>query len=249
MYNPFSLNDKTILITGASSGIGRVVSIECSKLGAKVVITGRNRELLNNTYNQLDGDGHFKITADLTDSADMDKLVKDCPKLNGFVSNAGISKVLLVKSINNASLDEILNINTIAPILLTQKLIKSGKIKNQSSIVYNSSISGLYCVNIGESVYAASKGAINSFAKGAALDLSKQQIRVNCVNPGIISTDLYEHNEFLTQLDKDEKMKSFPLKRFGKPSDVAFAIIYLLSDAASWVTGTNLIIDGGYTLI
>ena len=249
MYNPFSLNGKTILVTGASSGIGRVVSVECSKLGAKVVITGRNREFLKDTFEQLEGDGHISIPADLTEPFDMDRLVKECPEVNGFVSNAGISKVLLVKSINSVILDDIFNINTKAPILLTQKLIKSKKIKNQSSIVYNSSISGLFCVNIGESIYAASKGAINSFAKGAALDLSKQQIRVNCVNPGIILTDLYMNNEFLTQFDKDEKMKSFPLKRFGKPTDVAFAIIYLLSDAASWVTGTNLKIDGGYTLI
>lgn len=247
MYNPFSLNGKTILVTGASSGIGKAVSIECSKLGAKVVITGRDSDRLDSTFKQLEGDGHIIIPADLTEYSDIEKIVGLCPPLDGFVNNAGITKVQLVKSIKKEVLNDIFNINTIAPILLTQLLVKKNAFKEKSSIVFTSSLSGIYCVHYGESIYAASKGAISGFAKGAALDLSRKQIRVNSVNPGIIMTNIF--GDILSSQELEEKRKFFPLKRFGEPNDVAFAIIYFLSDASSWVTGADLKIDGGYTLI
>lgn len=247
MYNPFSLENKTILITGASSGIGKAVSIECSKLGAKVVITGRNQERLNETFHCLEGSGHIAISADLTRYSDLEKLVDSCPPIDGFVNNAGITKLLFVKSIKQEFLEEILNTNVIAPILLTQLIVKKNILNPKSSIVFTSSLSGVYCVHYGESMYAASKGAISGFVKGAALDLSRKQIRVNSVNPGIIKTNIF--NDVLTPEELEEKRKFFPLKRFGEPNDVAFAIIYFLSDASSWVTGSDLKIDGGYTLI
>jgi NAD(P)-dependent dehydrogenase (short-subunit alcohol dehydrogenase family) len=248
MYNPYSLSGKTILVTGASSGIGQSVAIECSKLGAKVVITGRNIERLNETFLLLDAQQkHFQIVADLTNYADMEKLIESLPSLDGFVNNAGITKVLLVKSIKKESLNEIFNTNTISPILLTQLLVKNKKLNAFSSIVFTSSLSGVFCVHYGESMYAASKGAISGFAKGAALDLSRQQIRVNTVNPGVIVTNIF--NGVLTEDELKAKETFFPLKRFGKPSDVAYAIIYFLSNASSWVTGAELKIDGGYTLI
>ena len=247
MYNPFSLNGKTILVTGASSGIGRATSVECSKLGAKVIITGRNQERLDITYQQLEGNGHIAIPADLTVYSDIEKIVGLCPPIDGFVNNAGITKVLFVKSIKKDFLENIFNTNTIAPILLTQLLVKKNVLKKKSSIVFTSSLSGVYCVHYGESMYAASKGAISGFAKGAALDLSRKKIRVNSVNPGIIKTNIFDN--ILTPEELDEKRKFFPLKRFGEPTDVAFAIIYFLSDASSWVTGSDLKIDGGYTLL
>jgi NAD(P)-dependent dehydrogenase (short-subunit alcohol dehydrogenase family) len=248
MYNPYTLDNKTILVTGASSGIGRAVAIECSKLGATLVITGRDKKRLNDTFLQLNSNlNNVQIQADLTRYSDIEKLVELSPKLDGLVNNAGITKVLFVKAIKKQLLEEILNTNTIAPILLTQMLVKSGKMNSSSSIVFTSSLSGVYCVHYGESMYAASKGAINGFAKGAALDLSRQKIRVNCVNPGVIATDIF--NGVLTEDELETKKKFFPLKRFGQPTDVAFAIIYFLSDASSWVTGADLKIDGGYTLI
>ncbi|HCT94567.1 MAG: 3-oxoacyl-ACP reductase [Bacteroidetes bacterium GWE2_39_28] len=247
MYNPYTLIGKTILVTGASSGIGKAVSIECSKLGAKVVITGRDKNRLNSTFEQLEGNGHSIITADLNEYNEIEKIVDHCPQLDGFVSNAGITKVLFVKSIKQDILNDIFNTNTLAPILLTQLLVKKNVLKEKSSIVFTSSLSGIYCVHYGESMYAASKGAIGGFAKGAALDLSRKQIRVNSVNPGIIMTNIF--SDVLTIEELEEKRKYFPLKRFGQPNDVAFAIIYFLSDASSWVTGAELKIDGGYTLI
>jgi len=224
MYNPYSLEGKTILVTGASSGIGRAVAIECSKLGAILVITGRDKTRLNETFVNLNENrNNIQILADLTKYSDIERICEISPNLDGLVNNAGITKVLFVKAIKKQYLEDILNTNTIAPILLTQLLVKKGKMNKFSSIVFTS-----------------------GFAKGAALDLSRQQIRVNTVNPGVIITDIFEG--VLTEDELEEKKKFFPLKRFGQPTDVAYAIIYFLSDASSWVTGADLKIDGGYTL-
>jgi len=249
MTNPYSLADKTILVTGASSGIGRQVAIECANAGAKVVITARNAQRLQETYDSLVGEGHQMIIADLSNIEDIKSLVDACPALDGISQNAGIIKVILVKFISHDYLNEIMNTNTIGPIMLTQMLVRKKKLKANSSIVFTSSLSGVYCVHYGESMYAASKGAISGFAKGAALDLAAQGIRVNCVNPGIVQTQIFETAGVITDEDLQEKIKLFPLGRIGKPEDVAYAHVFFLSDASSWITGVNLQIDGGYTLI
>lgn len=247
MNNPYSLEGKTILVTGASSGIGRCTAIECSKMGARLVITGRNNDRLKETFDQLQGEGHISIVADMTCYEDIERIVNDVPALDGLSNNAGITKVVMVKHLRGTDLNNILNTNTISPILLTQLLVRKKKLNKNASIVFTSSLSGNYCVHYGESMYAASKGAISGFAKGAALDLSSSRIRVNCVCPGIVRTNIF--NGVLTEEELEAKQQYFPLKRFGEPSDVAYAIIYFLSDASCWVTGAELKIDGGYTLI
>ena len=189
------------------------------------------------------------IIADLSNIEDIKSLVDACPALDGISQNAGIIKVILVKFISHDYLNEIMNTNTIGPIMLTQMLVRKKKLKANSSIVFTSSLSGVYCVHYGESMYAASKGAISGFAKGAALDLAAQGIRVNCVNPGIVQTQIFETAGVITDEDLQEKIKLFPLGRLGKPEDVAYAHVFFLSDASSWITGVNLQIDGGYTLI
>lgn len=249
MNSPFSLENKTILITGASSGIGKSVSIECAKMGAKVIITGRNENRLKDTFNELEGDGHSMIVADLSNMDDIKILVCESPKLDGISHNAGIAKIVPVKFVNKEDLDNILITNTTGPIILTQMLLRSKKIKNSASIVFTSSLSGIYCVHYGESMYAASKGALSGFAKGAALELAAQGIRVNCVNPSIIQTHIFETTGVLSEEELQEKIKNYPLCRLGVPTDVSYAIIYFLSDTSSWVTGNDLKIDGGYTLI
>ena len=235
------------LVTGASSGIGRCTAIECSKMGARLVVTGRNKDRLEETFNQLQGNGHISIVADMTSYDDIVRLVDEVPALDGLSNNAGITKVVMVKHLQAQDLNNILNTNTISPILLTQLLAKKNKLNKGASIVFTSSLSGNYCVHYGESMYAASKGAISGFAKGAALDLSRSRIRVNSVCPGIVRTNIF--NGVLTEEELEAKQQYFPLKRFGEPSDVAYAIIYFLSDASCWVTGAELKIDGGYTLI
>lgn len=247
MYNPFSLEGKTILITGASSGIGRAIAIECSNMGAQLVITGRNKERLCKTYNLLSGSNHMQIIADLSVYNALAKLVEEVPVLDGCVNNAGIAKPLLVQFINQDVLSEIMQINTFAPILLSHLLLKKKKIKRGASLVFTSSVSGVYCSSIGGSLYAASKGAIHGFIKGTALDVASKGIRVNSVNPGMIHTELFSDGT-ITEEQLQEDMKKYPLKRYGKPEEVAYAVIYLLSDASKWVTGSSLLIDGGYTL-
>jgi len=247
MYNPFTLQGKTILITGASSGIGRATAIECAKMGAKVVITGRNESRLNDTFNQLEGEGHIQLVADLKSKDDILELIAKMPVLDGCVNNAGIVKTALTQFITEDGLDEVLKVNTIAPIMLTQLLIKNKKLQKKSSVVFTSSISGVYSAIVGNAIYSVSKGAINGFVKNAALDLASKQIRVNSVNPGMISTDILTDGT-ISEEQLEEDKKKYPLKRYGKPEEVAFAIIYLLSDASAWVTGTSLLIDGGFTL-
>lgn len=249
MKNPFSLEGKTILVTGASSGIGRGIAIECSKMGARVVITGRNQERLNETFIRLSGNSNLKIIADLSEEKQIEYLVEQCPQLHGCVNNAGIPKLMTVKFIQKKSLDEIINVNTIAPILLTSMLVKKKKLVKESSIVFVSSISGVNISTLGESSYSASKGAIHGFVKGAAIDLAGQKIRVNSVNPGLVQTEILNlANEMFSEEQIIAKLKQYPLRRIGQPEDVAFGVIYLLSDASSWVTGTSIVIDGGFTL-
>lgn len=246
-YNPFSLEGKKILITGASSGIGRATAIECSKTGASVYITGRNIERLEETLSRMSGKENHAIQADLTKFEDIQRIVSEIPVLDGCVNNAGIAKPLLTQFISNETLNEVFIINTFAPINLVQRIVKLKKIVNGGSFVFTSSISGLLCSAVGASLYSASKAALNGFVKGAALDLAAKGIRLNCVNPGMIETNIFHEGQIsVEQLEEDKK--KYPLKRYGKPEEVAYAIIYLLSDASKWMTGSNIVIDGGYTL-
>lgn len=248
--NPFSLQGKTVLVTGASSGIGQSVAIECSKMGAKVVITGRNQERLNGTFQQLEGTGHSQFPADLSVFEEIEKLVEFCPAIDGLSQNAGIAKIIPVKKITESMLESVMKTNAIAPIMLTQMLLKKKKLNAKGSIVFTSSLSGIYCVHYGESMYAASKGALSGFAKGAALELAAQCIRVNCVNPSIIQTNIFKNEgDIISEEQMQEKIQFYPLKRLGVTTDVAWAHVFYLSDASTWITGTNLPIDGGYTLI
>jgi NAD(P)-dependent dehydrogenase (short-subunit alcohol dehydrogenase family) len=246
-YNPFSLVGKTILVTGASSGIGRATAIECSKLGAKVVITARNEQRLKETYDSLVGDSHSMLIADLSEDNQIDILVDGCPSLDGLVNNAGITETLMTPFIKREKLMKVLETNTIAPILLTQRLLKKKRISRGGSIVFTGSISGT-CVCVGGNVlYSASKGAIHGFVKNAALDLSIKGIRVNEVCPGMINTHIMDSSSIDEEQLKIEAQK-YPMKRFGKPEEVAYGIIYLLSDASSFMTGSSIVIDGGFTL-
>jgi len=245
--NPFSLLGKTILVTGASSGIGRAIAVECSKMGAQAVITGRNEVRLNETFALLTGVNHIQLMADLSIEQDIENLLASLPKLDGCVNNAGIIRPQLLQFSEKKDILEIFEVNTFSSFLLTQKLIQNKKLNKNASIIFTNSISGVYCSAIGEALYSASKGAINGYLKGLALEVANRGIRVNSVNPGVIETNLFNSTSMPPE-ELEEKKKKYPLKRFGKPEEVAYAVVYLLSDASQWVTGTNLLIDGGYTL-
>ncbi len=247
MKNPFSLENKIILVTGASSGIGRAIAVECSKMGAKVIITARNKERLQETLLQMLGNGHSLIVADLTNENDRTLLVEQLPKLDGVVHCAGVVKTILFQFIDTESLSDIMNVNFTAPTLISAQLVENKQLKKGSSIVFIGSISGTMCVWGGNSMYSASKSALNGMMKNMALDLAAKNIRVNSVNPGMIDTHLFD-GCLISGEQLEEDKKRYPLKRYGKPEEVAYAVIYLLSDASQWVTGSSLLIDGGYTL-
>jgi NAD(P)-dependent dehydrogenase (short-subunit alcohol dehydrogenase family) len=248
MKSPFSLQGKVVLVTGASSGIGRSAAIECSKMGAQLIITARNQVRLSDTLTMLQGKGHQLCLADLATDEGVEMLVEKLPQVDGIVHAAGIVKPKPFQFLNRIELEEIMNINFLGPILLTNSLIRRKLINKQASIVFISSISGIMCSFIGGSSYSASKGAINGVIKGMALDLASKQIRVNSIIPGMIDTGIFNESAISREsLDKDKTR--YPLGRYGKPQEVAYAAIYLLSDASAWVTGSNLLIDGGFTLI
>ncbi len=248
MYNPFSLERKTIFVTGASSGIGKAIAIECSKMGANMIISGRNTERLNDTFGKLEGNGHMQIAADLGDDESVSSLIDKLPALDGIVHCAGLIKTLPFQFCNSKQLEEIMTVNFTTPSLMSAQLVKKKKIASGGSIVFIGSISGVLISTFANSMYAASKGAVNGMVKGMALDLAPKGIRVNSINPGMIETSIMGEGVISAeQLEEDKK--NYPLgKRYGKPEEVAYAVIYLLSDAASWVTGSTLLIDGGYTL-
>lgn len=246
MHNPFILENKTILVTGASSGIGRAIAVECSKMQAKLIITGRNVDRLSETLAMLEGEGHTHIVADLTDDAQLKELVEQMPNLNGVALCAGIDKRLPVKFINKDDFDRVMQTNLFSPSYLMQQLLKKKKIEKQSSVVFISSIA-VFSADMGHAMYSASKGALNSFARVMALELASQQIRVNCILPGVVDTNILQSGTLTEEQFKEEE-KRYPLGRFGKPEDIAYSAVYLLSDTSFWVTGTLLTIDGGISL-
>lgn len=247
-YNPFSLEGKTILITGAAGGIGRATAIECAKLGASLILTDINEEGLKATLDLLERPGqHRYIVANLTLDDELDRLVGEIDKLDGFVSNAGVTKPAPVKFVNRADLERIMQINAMAPMYLTQRLLRKKKFSKNSSIVFTVSIGGVYTTAFGNAMYGSSKGALQVFMKNVALESAVNGIRCNSVNPGMINTGLLKPGTY-SEEDRQKDMQTYPMKRYGEPREVALGIVYLLSDAASFVTGHSLIIDGGKTL-
>lgn len=250
MINPFSLEGKTILVTGSSSGIGRGIAIECSKMGAKVILNGRNVDRLKETLEMMEGEGHQVMAADISNQVEIDQLVADVPTLDGCVLCAGIPQVCPVKHFKRNDIEDILNVNTVAPIMITSGLLKKKKIRKGSSVVLIESISGVFVGTKGDVSYNASKAALNGFLKGSALELAAQGIRINAINPGLVPTNILNltNEMFAESHHTDIMVDSYPMKRYGTPEDIAYGAIYLLSNASSWVTGTNLVIDGGYIL-
>lgn len=247
MHNPFSLAGKSILVTGASSGIGKSIAIECSKMGAILIILGRNEERLRETYNDLEGDDHQMFSAELTSKEDIQVVINTLPFIDGLVNAAGILKRVPFKLMSSDILEEVMGVNFFAPAMLTKELLHHKKIGKGASIVFISSISGNYCSSVGNTAYSSSKGALNSLSENIALELSARNIRVNTVNPGMIATDML-YQKAMSEEQIKEDLENYPLKRYGKPEDVAYAVIYLLSEASAWVTGSSLLIDGGFTL-
>lgn len=242
-FNPFTLEGKTILVTGASSGIGRGIAIACSKMGASVIVNGRNEQRLSVTMSEMEGDDNLSLAADLSDNVALAEMVAKLPKLDGIVHCAGIGQRVLCKQLQESDLDNMMNVNFKAPVMLQTEILKQKKINKSASVVFIASIA-CDSPTIGNAMYSASKGAIISYANCLALELAPRLIRVNCILPAMIWTDLIFKGG-ITEEELKEDEKKYPLKRYGKPEDIANLAIYLLSDASSWMSGSSIRITGG----
>lgn len=242
MKNPFTLEGKTILVTGASSGIGRGIAVACAGMGAKVILTARNEARLKETLSLCEGDGHCYICADLTQTEDLARLVEQLPQLDGLVQCAGIMSRVPCKSIGAEDIQQVFQPNLEAPMLLQAELLQEKKIGKAASIVYIASIAARSAV-AGNALYSASKAALISYAQCLSLELAPRLIRVNCICPAMVWTDLAMVGATKEELEADQL--KYPLKRYGTPEDIANLAIYLLSDASSWMTGSCVDITGG----
>ena len=237
-----------ILITGASSGIGREISIKLSKLGYQCVLTGRNLKELEITLAMMSGINHTLFSGDLNDNLFINKISDEIIPLNGIIHSAGIIKLLPFKYVNRLDFDEIMNTNLFSPFFLTQSLIKKKKLLNESSILFISSISGPIIGSKGNMMYSASKSAVNGIIKVLALELADKKIRVNAISAGMIYSDMWKgDNNIITSDQLIQDSKKYPLG-YGKPSDVASLASFLVSNESTWITGSTIVLDGGFTI-
>lgn len=246
MNNSFSLQGKTILVTGASSGIGRAIAIACAEAGASVVLNGRNQQRLQATLEALTGDGHLVIAVDLTDSKQRQALAEQVPVLDGVVHCAGIGSRVLCKMLEEQDVNRVMQVNFEAPVLLQAELLREKKIAKEASIVFIASAAATM-PSVGNAIYSASKAATIAYAKCLAQELANRKIRVNCISPAMVWTDLALVGATEEQLREAEQ--NYPLKRYAQPEDIAPMAVYLLSDAASWVTGSNMELTGGAQML
>ena len=250
-YNPFTLKGKTILVTGASSGIGRSTAIECAKLGACVVITGRSDTRLRETFDSLmieDGQSHQMIIADITTEEGLTTIISSLPAVDGVSDNAGITNGNKpIKFLKDDELMNVLNANTLSHVRLAKMLFKRKLLNKNASYVITASIGGNTSHVTGQATYGMSKSAINSFIQYCAIEFASRGIRCNSVCPGMIKTPLIQVDT-LTEEDIAKDVEMYLLKRYGEPEEVAHVNAFLLSDASSYITGTSIIVDGGYSI-
>ena len=242
-FNPFSLEGKTILVTGASSGIGRGIAVACSKMGASLVLNGRNPQKLRETQELLEKGNHKIAITDLTDNNAIITMMSELPCLDGVVHCSGIGQRVLCKMASEKDIDNVMDSNFKAPVLLQTELLKHKRINKGASIVFIASIA-TWSPSIGNAFYSASKAAIVSYANCLSLELAPRKVRVNCISPAMVWTDLILQGGIDEQKLKEDELK-YPLKRYGTPEDVANLAIYMLSDASAWMTGSNVNITGG----
>lgn len=246
MYNPYSLEGKTILITGAASGIGKETAIESSKMGAKIVAVDLNADGLNALAPQLEGEGHLTFDGNLCNDEFLKLLAENAPVLNGVFLCAGVSDTTLVKFLTEEKIDRVFNINVKAPVMMLKYLLKKKKVADGGSLVWMSSY-GAEKVEPGLGIYAASKSAVNGFMRAYAKELIGKKIRSNSIMPMMIKTELISTLTTISEEDWKKQEAMYPLG-FGAPQDVARVAMFLFSDASRWITGTQFRMGGGSDL-
>ncbi len=251
MSKPFSLTKKLILITGASSGIGRQCAISCSRMGAMVVLWGRNMERLEETRSLMeDSKRHGVVALDLVQYEQVDEavreLVRERGKIDGLINCAGISTTLALNSLSPKKMNKFFQTNVIGGVNLTRLVVKPSHFSETGgSIIFISSVMGLVGEN-GKTLYSMTKGALIAAVRSMSVELAKRKIRVNAVSPGVVETPMSKNAIYSRDETSRTKIESLHPLGLGQPEDVANSCVYLLSDASRWTTGTNLVVDGGY---
>jgi len=251
VHSIFNLSNKNIIVTGASSGIGRQCAITFSQLGANIILIARNRKRLEETFNRLNKGNHLYISQDIIEYDKLENAINTVTekigKISGFVHSAGTEMTLPLKSMTSSYYENMFAINVISGFELARIISKKKYLdENGASFVFISSVMGMLG-QAGKIGYCSSKGALISGAKAMALEIASKHIRVNCIISGVVETEM--SNKMFESLPKESKKSVIDMHPLGlgKPNDIAYACAYLLSDAARWITGTNLIIDGGYS--
>lgn len=252
LFNPFSLKGKNVIVTGASSGIGQKVAISCSKMGANVALIGRNVDRLEETRNQLDGNGHLSISYDLIDLENQKELVAGIVNqmgvIDGLVNCAGISTTMPFKLMNPEKVKELFQTNVFATIELTRQVLNVKNVnKLGASVIFFASVMGCVGENA-KSLYGMTKGALISGCRSLAIEYAPKKIRVNVVSPGVVETAINKNQYYLADPERRKITEAMHPLGLGTTDDIANACVYLLSDASRWITGQNLIVDGGYTI-
>lgn len=242
--NPFSLEGRRILVTGASSGIGEAAARMCANMGANVIACGRNTERLETVVAGLAGSGHQMVVGDLTDPAARQAVVDAVPALDGCVFSAGVVSLAPMRMVSQRHLDALFAVNYNSPILLTQALLAKRKLAPGASLVYVSALAE-HTAPFATGVYSGTKGALESTVRTIASEIAKQNMRANCVSPGYVATPMMDG--LRSVMNSDSKMEMAALGPI-EPDDVAAGIVYLLAPASRWVSRTSVPIDAGLTL-
>ena len=250
-FDPFSLENKLILVTGASSGIGRQCAVVCSKMGARVVLFGRDSARLDTTLQMMkEPERHIKYAVDLVDYKKVEEIIPDLVsamgKIDGLINCAGISTTLPINSSTPEKMELFFKTNVIGPMNLTRLVVKSSYFsKTGGSVIFISSVMGV----VGESgkvLYSMTKGALVASAKSLAVELSTRNIRVNTISPGVVESPMSQRAVYSKDQESRDRISGLHPLGLGTSDDIANACVFLLSDSGKWITGTNLIVDGGY---
>lgn len=249
MKDKFSLENKNILISGASSGIGASCARICSDYGAKVILLGRNKNRLEEVRMSLTGNGHLLRTINLKELNEIEKVISDAVNavgpISGFIHSAGLHIIRPLNALTIGDFLDLYEVNVIAGMEISKILLKKKYRADTVSLVFISSIMGIVS-DSGLICYSCSKGALISGVKALAAEYAKKNVRVNCISPGIVETQMAKNLFSILSEEQQEYIKRRHLIGLGKPEDVAYACVFLLSDAARWITGINLIVDGGF---
>jgi NAD(P)-dependent dehydrogenase (short-subunit alcohol dehydrogenase family) len=248
----FSLSNKVVVITGASSGIGRQCAIACSKMGASLVLFDRNKEQMEYTVSQLEGESHLSFIQDIREidsfESAIKKVVKECGAIDGFIHSAGIQTTLPIRLHSKEIYYDQLDINCLGGFECCRILSQNNYFNSKGgSIIFIASIRGLLgaAYQVG---YAVSKGAVIAGTKSLAIELAFRNIRVNSISPGMVEGTSMTNN-VIENLPPDWSTKNkmeYPLG-WVKPEDIAHTCVFLLSDESRMITGTNIIVDGGFS--